>query len=209
MRAEGSGVDPGRLGKIVEFLLFADRLKTVERMGVVPGANRRENVAEHCWHMALTALLLERELEFAVDLGRTLSLVLVHDLVEILAGDTYAYDMAGAAGQAEREDAAAATIFAMLPDDLGQEVEAMWREFEAARTAEARLAKACDRIQGFMQNVAADGRVWKEQGIDRARTAIRTDFPQSVDPALAAVVDLLYAKADDGKMWPSPDRRSD
>ena len=202
MQAEASDVD--RLAKIVEFLLFADRLKTVERMGVVPGANRRENVAEHCWHMALTALLLQRELGFPVDLGRTLSLVLVHDLVEILAGDTYAYDAAGVAGQAEREDAAAATIFGMLPSDLGRDVEAMWREFEAAKTPEARLAKACDRIQGFMQNVAANGRVWQEQGIDRARTAIRTDFPKSVDPALAAVVDRLYAMAAAGNMWPKP-----
>lgn len=203
MRTEGSAVDPGRLAAITEFLLFADRLKTVERMGVVPGIGRKETVAEHCWHMALAALLLEREIGFPVDLGRTLSLILVHDLVEIEAGDTYAYDAAGVAGQAAREEAAAARIFGMLPDDLGAELDAMWREFEAAQTPEARLAKACDRLQGFMQNIAADGVVWKENGIGRARTAIRTDFPRSVDPAIAEVIELLYQRADAGGMWPA------
>ncbi len=204
MRAEGSAVDRDRLGAITEFLLFVDRLKTVERKGVVPGVNRRETVAEHCWHMALAALLLEREIGFAVDLGRVLSLVLVHDLVEIEAGDTYAYDAAGVAGQAEREEAAALRLFGMLPADLGAELDAMWREFEAGVTPEARLAKACDRLQGFMQNVAAEGVVWKENRIDRARTAIRTDYPRGVDPAIAAVIEILYAKADAGRMWPEP-----
>jgi putative hydrolase of HD superfamily len=204
MRAEPSAAGGDRLAAIVDFLLLADRLKTVERMGIVPGAGRRETVAEHCWHMALTALLLERELGFAVDLGRTLALVAVHDLVEILAGDTYAYDQAGVAGQAEREEAAAATLFGTLPDDLAALVDGLWREFEAGETPEARLAKACDRLQGFMQNVAAEGAVWKANGIDRARTRIRTDYPRSVDPAIDAIIDLLYARADAGRMWPDP-----
>lgn len=205
MPPQGNVVDRNRLVAITDFLLFADRLKTIERKGVVPGVNRRETVAEHCWHMALAALLLQREIGFPVDLGRTLSLVLVHDLVEIEAGDTYAYDAAGVEGQMEREEAAARMLFSMLPSDLGSEVDAMWREFEAGVTPEARLAKACDRLQGFMQNVAADGAVWKENGIDRARTSIRTDYPRSVDPAIAEVIDILYAKADDGLMWPPKD----
>jgi putative hydrolase of HD superfamily len=82
----------------------------------------------------------------------------------------------------------------------------MWREFEAGVTPEARLAKACDRLQGFMQNVAAEGVVWKENRIDRARTAIRTDFPRGIDPAIAEVIEILYAKADAGLMWPDAER---
>ncbi|WP_035484787.1 HD domain-containing protein [Geminicoccus roseus] len=202
MRTEGSAVDRDRLAAITEFLLFADRLKTVERKGMVPGVNRRETVAEHCWHMALAALLLEREIGFTVDLGRTLSLILVHDVVEIEAGDTYAYDTAGVAEQAAREEAAAAKLFGMLPADLSEDLDTMWREFEAGITPEAKLAKACDRLQGFMQNVAAKGVVWKENKIDRARTSIRTDYPRAVDPAIAEVIEILYAKADDGGMWP-------
>ncbi|HEX2528414.1 MAG TPA: HD domain-containing protein [Geminicoccus sp.] len=201
MSAEDNVVGKDRLVAVTEFLMFVDRLKTIERKGVVPGMNRRETVAEHCWHMALAALLLQREISFKADLGRTLALVAVHDLVEIEAGDTYAYDVSGVAGQAEREEAAAAKLFGMLPPDLGADLDAMWREFEAGVTPEARLAKACDRLQGFMQNIIAKGVVWKENRIDRARTALRTDFPRSVDPAIAEVIEILYAQADEQEMW--------
>lgn len=209
MRDNDVEVDRDRIAAILDFLLLADRLKNVLRMGEVPGAARRENSAEHSWHMALTACLLHGELGFEADLGHTLALALVHDLIEIEAGDTYAYDAAGVAGQAEREELAARRVFAPLPPDLARRLHAMWREFEEGATPEARLAKAADRVQGFMQNIAADGSVWKRNGITRERTAIRTDFPRSVDPAIAALVELLYARADEGGMWGEPPRSAD
>lgn len=207
MDNERSGSEqPGqneRLEAILDFLVTADRLKTVERRAFVGDGSRRENSAEHSWHLALTALVLHREIGFAADLGRTLALALVHDLVEIHAGDTYAYDEAQATAQAEREEAAAHALFDPLPGDLRESLWTMWREFERGETAEARLAKACDRIQGFMQNYTARGRSWQENGISRERTFQRTGLPRATDPALRALVDLIYARADAEALWPT------
>lgn len=111
--------DTKRLSHILDFLLLTDRFKTIERKGYIADGSRRETDAEHTWHMGLFALLLHKELSFDVDIGRVLTLVLIHDLVEIHAGDTYAYDDAGCAGQAEREALAAEKLFAELPADLG------------------------------------------------------------------------------------------
>jgi putative hydrolases of HD superfamily len=132
-----------------------------------------------------------------------LTLILVHDLVEIYAGDTYAYDDVGAVGQAEREIAAAERLFAGLPPDLGTRMHAWWREFEAAKTPEARFAKAIDRMQGFAQNYNSGGLAWRENGIARERTFQRTALPSGVDPALRAVIDELYSRADREGLWPT------
>lgn len=189
---------PDRLQRILDFLEFADRFKFVERRGYLTGGERRENDAEHCWHMALVAMVLHGELEdpASVDLGKALRLILVHDLVEIEAGDTYAYDDAAIEGQEEREQRAADRIFGLLPDDLGAELRALWEEFEARETPEARFAKACDNFQGFMQNVISGGRAWRENGVGREDTRRRTDFPRTVDPAFDALLSRLYARTD-------------
>jgi putative hydrolase of HD superfamily len=184
--------------QILDFLELADRFKFVERRGYVSGGTRRENDAEHTWHMALVAMLLHGELEEreSVDLGKTLSMILVHDLVEIEAGDTYAYDDAAIEGQDEREQAAADKIFGMLPEDLGARLRALWDEFEARETPEARFAKACDNFQGFMQNAISGGRAWRENGVGKEATRRRTDFPRCVDPTFDALIDKLYARTD-------------
>lgn len=189
---------PDRLQRILDFLEFADRFKFVERRGYLSGGERRENDAEHSWHMALVAMVLHGELEdpASVDLGKALRLILVHDLVEIEAGDTYAYDDAAIEGQEEREQRAADRIFGLLPDDLGAELRALWEEFEARETPEARFAKACDNFQGFMQNVISGGRAWRENGVGREDTRRRTDFPRTVDPAFDALLTRLYARTD-------------
>ena len=198
-------MDAGRAAALLDFLALADRLKTVERRGLVPlpdGTLRRENSAEHCWNLALIALLLHREVAAGIDLGHALSLIAVHDLVEIEAGDTYAYDPAGRATQVERETAAAAIVFGRLPADLGLRLRALWDEFEAAATPEARFAMACDRMQGFMQNVLSEGRAWREHGVTRADTAPRMDPAIAVDPAFATLIGALYDRARAGGMLP-------
>lgn len=206
MMIETSAEDD-RLTRILDFLLLIDQFKTVERRGYVgPGAARRETDAEHTWHMAMFAMLLHGEIGFEADLGRTLCLVLVHDLVEIHAGDTYAYDDAGREGQEERERDAARRLFGTLPPDLGDRLNAWWREFEEGKTAEARLAKAVDRLQGFAQNFLSGGRAWRENGIVRERTRQRTDLPRSTDPALARLVDEIYERADRAGLWPMAER---
>jgi len=194
--------DGKRLSHILDFLLLTDRFKTIERKGYIADGSRRETDAEHTWHMGLFALLLHKELGFDVDLGHVLTLVLIHDLEEIHAGDTYAYDDAGCAGQADREAEAARKLFAELPADLGASLLDWWREFEEGATPEARFAKAIDRLQGFSQNYNSGGRAWRENGISRERTYQRTALPISVDPALKAIVEELYSRADSEKLWP-------
>jgi putative hydrolase of HD superfamily len=192
-----------RADAILAFLALADRLKTVERRGrvVLPdGATRRENSAEHCWSLALIGTLLHGDVAQPLDLGRALMMVAVHDLVEIEAGDTFAYDAAGRATQAAREAAAAETVFALLPDDLGTRLRALWEEFEAGETPEARFAMACDRMQGFLQNVLSGGIARREHGVTRADTLPRMSPAMGVDPVFAALIGRLYDRAADGRL---------
>jgi putative hydrolase of HD superfamily len=188
-----------RADAILGFLELADRLKSVERRGrvVLPdGATRRENSAEHCWSLALIATLLHGDVAQPFDLGRTLMMVAIHDLVEIEAGDTFAYDAAARATQAAREAAAVETVFSLLPPDLGARVRALWEEFEAGESTEARFAMACDRMQGFLQNVLSCGIAWREHGVTRADTAPRMDPAIAVDPAFATLIGRLYERAE-------------
>jgi putative hydrolase of HD superfamily len=197
-----------RADAILGFLALADRLKSVERRGrvVLPdGATRRENSAEHCWSLALIATLLHQDVAQPLDLGRALMMVAIHDLVEIEAGDTFAYDAAARATQAAREAAAAQTVFALLPDDLGVRLRALWEEFEGGETPEARFAMACDRMQGFLQNVLSGGIAWREHGVTRADTAPRMDPAMAVDPAFAVLIGRLYDRAEvDRLLGPVP-----
>ena len=192
MRAE-------RAAALLDFLAVADRLKTVERRGrvVLPdGATRRETSAEHCWSLALIGTLLHQDVAEPVDLGRSLMMVAIHDLVEVEAGDTFAYDPAGRATQAAREAAAAEVVFGLLPDDLATRLRALWEEFEAGQTPEARFAMACDRMQGFLQNVLSGGQAWREHGVTRADTLPRMTPAMAVDPAFATLISCLYDRAE-------------
>lgn len=184
---------PTRLERILAFLEEADQLKSVERRTLV-GA-RRENPAEHSWHMALYALLLADELSDPVDVGRTIELCLVHDLVEIGAGDTYAFDEAGRAGQHERELQAAEELFGLLPDDVGARLRALWDEFEAGQSREARFARVVDRMQALVQNLAADGAVWREHGIRHEQVVERNAETPGFDPAVAELLARLLDRA--------------
>jgi putative hydrolase of HD superfamily len=195
-------VDTKRYKRIIDFLFLVDQVKNIERAGYVGGEDRHENDAEHMWHTALWAMLLHREIGFSVDLGHVLSLILVHDLVEIYAGDTYAYDEKGVTTQNDRELKAAKKLFSQLPEDLGTWLHDLWQEFEAAKTPEARFAKALDHLQGFSQNCISMGRSWKENGISRERTFSRTELPHRTDPALAEIVESLYEIADNINAWP-------
>jgi putative hydrolase of HD superfamily len=150
---------PERIAALIDFLQVADRLKHVERRGqtVGPdGAARQENSAEHCWNVALVAVLLHAEMPEPPDLGHVLAMIAAHDLVEVEAGDTFAYDQVHILTQAARERAAADVVFGRLPTDLGQKLRGLWEEFEAGETPEARFAMACDRAQGFLQTSRAD-----------------------------------------------------
>lgn len=163
-----------RLAQQVEFLVEVDKLKEVLRRTVTTQSRRSENSAEHSWHFALmAATLAEHANAKNLDVLRVLKMALVHDLVEIDAGDTFAYDTTGMAGQHEREARAADRIFGLLPPDQAAEFRALWDEFEAKQTPEAQFALACDRFQPMLLNVRTEGHAWRQHGITQDRVLAR------------------------------------
>jgi putative hydrolase of HD superfamily len=173
-----------RIEQQFTFLVEADKLKDILRRSPVIASGRRENSAEHSWHLTLTALVLREYSAEPVDLNRALKMLIVHDLVEIDAGDTFAYDAAGNASKSARERAAADRLFALLPADLSQELRAQWEEFEAHATPEARFANAVDRIQPFLQNLYTQGGAWRQHNLTQDQILKRLDPIRTALPAL-------------------------
>ncbi|MCG6295026.1 HD domain-containing protein [Vibrio vulnificus] len=158
----------GRLNKQLALLMELDKLKSVLRRTRVKSADKRlENSAEHSWHVALMALLMEEHANEPVDIGRVVKMLLLHDVVEIDAGDTFVYDAVASEQQAEKELAAAQRLFGMLPADQGEELLQLWLEFEAAQTADAKFGKALDRIIPMLLNYHNQGQSWQEHGVTR------------------------------------------
>ena len=155
-----------RLSKQIEFLVEIDKLKTVFRRAYLAADPiRRENSAEHSWHIAMLALILKEYTQEDVDLSRLIKMLLIHDIVEIDAGDTAMYDKKGASDKAEREQRGAKRIFGLLPDDQGQDLLEIWEEHEEGITSEAKLATALDRLMPLLHNFYTQGKRWKEDGI--------------------------------------------
>jgi len=155
-----------RLDQQMRFVIEIDKLKGVLRQTVLAGPGRRENSAEHSWHLAMMAVTLAEHAPPGTDVGRVTAMVLLHDLVEIDAGDLFAYaDQARQLRQEEAERAAADRIFALLPDGQGGELRGLWDEFEERRTPEARFARGLDRLQPMLANLTAGGGTWTEHGI--------------------------------------------
>jgi len=174
----------GRLARQVEFLLEVDKVKSVYRRTWLIDKSRLENDAEHSWHIALLAVLLSEYADEQIDLLRVVKMLLIHDLVEIDAGDTYVYDEAAMQDQEERERKAADRIFGMLPDDQAAELRRLWDEFEARRTPEARYALAMDTLQPFLHNYFTKGTAWEEHGVTAEMVHARTDLIEGGSPAL-------------------------
>jgi putative hydrolase of HD superfamily len=186
-----------RLARQVAFLVEADRLKSITRRTPLVDKSRLENSAEHSWHLALAAVVLREYVSQPIDVLRVLELVTVHDLVEIDAGDAFAYDAAAQSAKAERELAAADRLFTLLPDDQAGYVRALWEEFEAQATMEARFANALDRLQPLLQNAHADGGSWLTHDLTRAdvrrrMAPVETAMPD-VWPTVVAIIERFGA----------------
>lgn len=153
-----------RLTRIVDFCKEIDKEKFIERKTYLTDGVRFENDAEHAWHMAIMALLLSDKSNVPVDTLKVVSILLVHDLVEVYAGDTFAYDEEGKKTQRQRELAAADKLFAILPEDLGKKMRGLWDEFEAWETPEAKFAHSLDNFQPLMLQSATNGKSWSECG---------------------------------------------
>ena len=157
-----------RLDKLLKFTAEIDKMTSVLRRTVLIDKSRRENDAEHSWHIAVMAMMFEEFFDGAVDVGRAVRMCVVHDLVEIYAGDTFAFDKTGNVDKEEREKAAADKLFSQLPEDIGDEMRMLWEEFDAMETNDSRYAACMDRIQPLLHNTLTDGHTWVLGGATRA-----------------------------------------
>lgn len=165
--------DQERLEKQIAFIKEIDKEKFIGRQTYLSDAERKENDAEHAWHMAIMALLLQEYANEEIDVLKTMTMLLIHDLVEVYAGDTYAYDDKGKESQRERELEAADKLYNLLPEDQGKKLRALWDEFEARETAEAKFARTMDNMQPMMLNHVTNGKSWVENGIKLSQVLAR------------------------------------
>lgn len=184
-----------RLRQQMAFIEEIDKLKRVLRQTLILDRSRRENSAEHSWHLAVMALLLAEHADEPVDLLRVLKMLLIHDLVEIDAGDTFAYDTQGHADKEERERQAAARIFGLLPEDQARAFWELWEEYEAAETPEARFALAVDRLQPMIHNYRTEGAAWRRHNVSGARVLARAESITRGSKTLGAFAQEIIADA--------------
>lgn len=184
-----------RLANQFRFLLEVDRLKTVIRGNRVADASRKENTAEHSWHLALFATVLAEWAAEQVDINRVVQMLLLHDIVEIDAGDTPIYEQTEDADHVQGERAAASRIFGLLPDDQAEQFKQLWEEFETAETADARFAKAVDRLQPILLNHVVGGGTWTDYNMDVHRERSVTIRIAESAPALWAAAESIFADA--------------
>lgn len=167
-----------RLQKQIAFIKEIDKVKSIFRQTYLTDGTRKENDAEHSWHIALMAVLLKEYVSEDVDVAKVMTMVLIHDLVEIDAGDTYAYDSEGAKSKREREVKAADRIFGILPEDQGMYFRELWEEFEAYETPDAKYAHLLDNFQPLLLNDASGGRSWNEHGVHKSQIYKRNEKVQ-------------------------------
>jgi 5'-deoxynucleotidase YfbR-like HD superfamily hydrolase len=193
-----------KLTEQMQFTAEAGRLKAVLRQTMLTGPARRENSAEHSWHVALMALTLAEYAPPGTDIARVVAMLLLHDLVEVDAGDLFVY--AGPAEQARQRDAelaAADRIFALLPDEQAGDMRALWEEFEERRSAEARFARGIDRLQPMLANVQAGGGTWLEHGITEAAVLEKVQLIEEGSAELGAFATDLIRRAAAAGMLPA------
>ena len=174
-----------RLNKQIQFLIEVDKMKTILRQTLLVDKSRRENDAEHSWHFALMAMVLhEHADQTKVNLSRVIKMALVHDLIEIYAGDTFAYDEAGNESRNEREQAAANRLFGLLPSDQSGEIRGLWEEFETMETPDACYAAAIDRLQPLINNYMTEGHTWKLGNVKSDKVYKRMAVIEAAAPEL-------------------------
>lgn len=183
-----------RLEQQMNFILEVDKLKQITRQSYITGGSRNETDTDHSWHLAMMCALLSEHANEKIDVLKTMVMVLIHDIVEIDAGDTYAYDAVGNESKREREVKAADRIFHILPEDQARYLRDLWEEFEALETPEARFANTLDKIQPIMLNDATGGRAWREHEVKESQIAGRNERTHEGSEALWAFAKGLIDK---------------
>ena len=173
-----------RLQQQLDFIVEVDKLKHIFRRTILIDASRRENDAEHSWHLSMCAILLQEYAIEKIDLCRVLKMVTIHDLIEIYAGDTFAFDVEANKDKAQREELAADKLFSQLPEDQAKEIRSLWEEFDAMNTPDSRYAASLDRIQPFIHNTKTGGHTWIKGCATEAQVLERTGPIKTGTPAL-------------------------
>ena len=180
-----SSIKDLNLQKQLSFIVEVDKVKNIMRRTLLIDGSRRENDAEHSWHLAIMAMLLT---EYAEDknfsLERVMKMVIVHDLVEVYAGDTFAFDVQGNIEKEEKEKLAADKLFSQLPENQGKQLRKLWEEFDEMKTPDARYAAALDRLQPFIHNLCTEGHTWVLAKVTKAQVYKRSGLSMEVLPAL-------------------------
>lgn len=190
-----------RLEKQIRFITEIDKVKNIFRQTYLADGKRKENDAEHSWHLAISAVLLKEHMKAEADLTKVMVMVLIHDLVEIDAGDTYAYDEVGAATKREREVKAADRIFGLLPEDQGTYFRSLWEEFEAYETAEAKFAHLLDNFQPLLLNDASDGRSWAEHSVHKSQVCRRNErIPETSEIVWEKMLEIMDKHIEKGNL---------
>ena len=194
------------LASRLAFVYELDRLKTVLRQSMLTDDSRQENSAEHSWHLAMTAMTLAPMADEPIDVSRAIKILLVHDIVEIDAGDVFIYDDEQRAAAEAAEQAAAERIFGLLPDDQAVEFRALWDEYEDRSTPEGRFAYACDRLQPLLLNVAIGGGSWRHHGVTADRVkAINGAIDDGLSQVWTVAERFIDQAVADGQLLPPPD----
>lgn len=185
-----------RMEKQLDFIVAIDALKDITRQSITIGSRRNENDAEHSWHLGVMAMILSEYAEDqTIDISKVISMVLIHDLVEIYAGDTYCYDEKGYEDKAEREQEAADRLFTMLPEDQAQRMMSLWQEFEEMETKEAAFAATLDRFQPLLLNYNTEGHTWQRPGITSEKVLKRTEIAREKVPQLYEYIERLIQRS--------------
>jgi putative hydrolase of HD superfamily len=184
-----------RLEQQLSFISEIDKLKAVIRQTLLIDMSRRENSAEHSWHLAVMATVLSEYAKEPVDVLRTIKMLLVHDIVEVDAGDTFAYDTAGYVDKDDREQKAAERIFGLLPEEQGRELRELWEEFEARSTPESKYANALDRLQPLLHNAQTEGGTWRIHNVTKDKVLKRMEPIKTGMPEIYRIVERIIEEA--------------
>ncbi len=190
-------MDTERLEKQIDFILELDKMKNLYRQTYVLHEDRKENDAEHSWHLGIMAFLLAEHSDMPVNAEKVTKMVLIHDIVEIDAGDTYCYDQEGYKTKADREEKAAQRIFGLLPDDQKKEFYELWHEFEDSLTPEAKFAAALDRLQPLLLNYTKGGISWTEHGVHKEQVLARNAEVKNISHNIAELINSIINDAAD------------
>ncbi len=172
-RYESMKIFSERLCKQMDFIMEIDKLKKIVRQSYISDASRKENDTEHSWSLAMMCVILSEYANESIDVLKTIKMVLIHDIIEIDAGDTYAYDTSGNATKKEREEKAANRLFNILPSDQAKEMRMLWDEFEEGSSSESKFANAVDKVQPIMLNDITSGKAWKEHEVRKSQVENR------------------------------------